>query len=91
MNKQNAIRHILKKCRKVKTYEKFCEIPELLSDNDLWNIWLNKCDCCKYLEDDFCMIIDEKYDDDREINHCLPILIDLLEKELPKRSENNGE
>lgn len=87
MNRQNAIRHILKKCKKAKTYEKFCEIPKLLSDNDLWSIWLDRCDYCEYDDFGICLIIDEKYDEAREVNHCLPKLIELLEKEL-QRSDN---
>lgn len=91
MNKQNAIRHILKKCRKAKTYEQFCEIAKLLNGNGLTDIWRNKCDECECDDFGYCTVNDEVYDNYAEMEFCLPALIEKLEKELPKRSDNNGE
>ena len=87
MNRKNALRHILKKCKKLKTYEQYCEIPKLLSDNDLWEVWLNKCDNCECDDFGYCLLNDEKYDTYAELNYCLPALIEKLENELLKRSE----
>ena len=90
MNKQNAIRHILKKCKKVKTYEQYCEIYKLFCDNNcVWNIWLDRCDNCGWDDFGHCMLNDID-DTAPELNCCLPALIEELEKEL-QRNDNNDE
>lgn len=87
MNRQNAIRHILKKCKKVKTYEQYCEIYKLFCNNNcVWNIWLDRCDNCDWDDFGHCLLNDI---DDRhiEIEHCLPALIEKLEKELQRSDD----
>ena len=85
MNKQNAIRHILSKCYKATKsgaidYEVCCQIAILLSDNNLWGIWLDRCDNCHF--DDFGMC--EIDDDDMAAPFCIASVAKLLEEELVK-------
>ena len=84
MNKQNAIRHSLKKCKKIKTYKQYSELYKLFCDNGLWNVWSNKCDNCECDDFGHCLLNDEKHDEYAEINYCLPALIGKLEDELQK-------
>lgn len=84
MNRQNALRHILKKCKKAKTYEQFCEIAKVLNDNGLTDIWLNKCDNCVCDDFGYCLLNAENYDRYAELNYCLPALIEKLEDGLQR-------
>ena len=84
MNRQNALRHILKKCKKAKTYEQYCEIDKLLTENALTNIFLNRCDNCECDDFGYCLLNDDKYDGYAELNYCLPALIEQIEKALQK-------
>lgn len=82
MNRQNTIMHTLKKCKKVKTYEQFLEIHQLICDNGyLWDCWINRCDNCDY--DDFgqCLLNDIS-DAWVPMEHCLHVFIEKLEKEV---------
>ena len=89
MNRQNALRHILKKCKKVKTFEQYCEIDKLFTENGLTDIWLNRCDNCECDDFGYCLLNNEKYDGYAELNYCLPALIEKLENEL-QRSDTNA-
>lgn len=80
MNKQNAINHILKKCKNVLADEQICEIANLLDKNGLWDIWLNRCDRCAF--DDFGMC--EIDDDDMAAPFCAAEISKLLKEELIK-------
>ena len=90
MNRQNALRHILKKCKNAKTYEQYCEIDKLLYENGLSDIWRNRCDNCDCDDFGYCLLNADTHDRYAELNYCLPALIEKLEKEL-QRSDNNGE
>ena len=80
MNKQNAINYILKKCKNVLTYEQVLKIANLLDENDLWSIWLNRCDRCSH--DDFGICLIEV--DDIAAPFCAAEISKLLKEELIK-------
>lgn len=85
MNRQNAIRHALKECKKIKTYEQYDEAYKLFVDDScLWGIWLNKCDNCECDDFGYCLLNDDKYDGYAELNYCLPALIEKLEDGLQR-------
>lgn len=89
MNRQNAIRHALKECKKIKTYEQYDNAYKLFVDDScLWSIWLNKCDNCECDDFGYCLLNDDKYDGYAELNYCLPALIEKLEDGLQRLMKN---